>query len=353
MANTVWAWFKRDAWRALWIALRRSPHDRKARLQLVRLVLSLALFGFWLAYYIFLFHGYSLNFGPTGNSVMAVVLIGIIALLVIPPISDHFDKRAQERCSPSVRGDVKKALYREACLLAILLERLSSEKYLEKEIPPGIKIITRRVLLDRVGTLGLREGLEPWLLDLLLAPDGHWTAEQKHRARHAWECLYVFRWSLGLDQLPGLTSTPSYKLSDAQSLFEIKNPEKLFVLPSWEMRPARILAENFFWRCWAELLARRQVSADDSQIERALEFRAHIQKEGYTGDYLVGARTITEIETDLLFFVAARTYYRWQLLSLLVSVTAEEESPKALREFLAHFFAPAEMSPIVDAEPSV
>lgn len=354
MARTVWVWFRKDAWRALWVALRRSPRDKKARLQLIRLVLSLILFGLGLTYYVFLFHGYSLSFGRTGDAVMAVLLIAIVALIIVPPITDRIEKRAQERASPSVSPELKKALFREACLLATLLERLSSEKYLEKEIPPEINIITRRVLLDRLSTLGLREGLEPWLLDLLLAPDGHWTVEQKQRARHAWECLYVFRWALGLDQLPELTSVPKYRLAGAQSLFAIQCPEKLFVLPSWDLRPARNVAGTFFHRCWAELLARRQVSADDdSQIERALEFRAQIQEEGYTGDYLIGARTVTELKTDLLFFITMRAYYRWQLLSLLVSVTAEEVSPAGLREFLAHFFAPANVDPSLNTEKTV
>jgi hypothetical protein len=344
MARTIWLWFRKDAWRALWIALRRSPRDKKARFQLIRLALSLVLFGLWLTYYVFLFHGYSLNFGRTGDAVMAVLLIAIVTLITVPPICDRLEKRSKERASPSVSPELKKALFREACLLATLLQRLSSEKYLEKEIPPEVNIITRRVLLDRLSALGLREGLEPWLLDLLLAPDGHWTIEQKQRARYAWECLYVFRWALGMDQLPELTSVPKYKLADAQSLCEIKHPEKLCVLPSWDLRPARNVAGTFFHRCWAELLARRQVSTDDDgQMERALEFRAQIQEEGYTADYIVGGRTITELKTDFLFFIATRAYYRWQLLSLLVSVTAEELQSSALRGFLAHFFAKAEV----------
>lgn len=282
---------------------------------------------------------------------MSVVFAAILALVVIPPIADRFEKRTQERASPSVSPKLKEAIFREACLLATLLERLSSEKYLEKEIPPEINIITRRVLLDRISALGLRQGLEPWLLDLLLAPDGHWTFDQKQRAHHAWECLSVFRWALGLDRLPDLTYVPKFNTADAESLFKIKHPEQLFVLPSWDLRPARNSAENFFWRCWAELVARRSVSVDDeSQIERALELRSRIQGEGYTSDYIIGASTVTEIESDLLFFLTKRAYHRWQFLAVFVDVATGDASPAELRRFLTHFFAPAAIESALDAE---
>jgi hypothetical protein len=348
------AWFKKDAWRAIWIALRRAPRDKKARTNLIRLLISLILFGLWLTFNVVWLHGYWSSFGRPGDIFLAVFAIWVIALLVIPIIGDRMEKRAQERTSPSVSPELKTTFFRETCLLAILLERLSSEAYLEKEIPPEITIVTRRVLLDRLNSLGIREGLEPWLLDLLLAPDGHWTAEQKQRALPVWECLTVFRWALGLDQLPDLTSVPEYRVEHCRSLFKVKRPEQLFALPSWDLRPARNAAENFFWRCWAELIARQEVSAnDDSQIERALEFRSQIQEEGYTGDYVIGARTVTELKTDLLFFLASRAYRRWQFLSLLVNVATGDASPAVLRGFLAHFFAPAEIDPAIDIEKTI
>jgi len=348
---SYFVWLKPKTWRALWIAIRRARNDKKARVNLGRLVLSLVLFALWITYNIFLFHGYSLSFGRIGNSVMAVIAVCVIALLAIPTIGDRMEKRAQERTSPSVGPELKKAIFREAFLLGTLIERLSSEAYLEKEIPPEITIVTRRVLLDQLSKFGLRNELEPWLLDLLLAPDGHWAPEQKNRARPAWECLSVFRWALGLDRLPDLTYVPKYRVSDAESLFKITRPERLFALPSWDLRPARNASEQFFWRCWAELLARREVAAvDASQIERCLEFRAQIQEDGYTGDYVIGARTVTELKTDLLFFLAVRAYHRWQFLAVLVNVATGDAPPAALREFLAHFFAPAETVAVLDAE---
>jgi hypothetical protein len=84
------------------------------------------------------------------------------------------------------------AIHREACLVAVVLERLANERYVQEgELLPGIQITTRRVLLARLTKLQLRERLETWLNDLLLAPDGHWSDQQKHRVRLNAGCVYL------------------------------------------------------------------------------------------------------------------------------------------------------------------
>src|SRR6185312_15733138 len=107
-------WFKPKTWRAFWIAIRRAPRDRHARFNLLRFILSLILFALWLTYYVYVFHGYSLSFGRTGDAVMSVLLVAIIFLAIVPAINDRLEKRAQERASPAVNPELKKALYREA-----------------------------------------------------------------------------------------------------------------------------------------------------------------------------------------------------------------------------------------------
>lgn len=337
--------FNRKTWRAFWVALRRAPKDPHARRNLIRFVLSFAFFIAWLGYNFFFFRGAFYDLGRGALVILVVVVLEIFFLVGYPIVSDRFERRALERDSPAVAAEMKRALFREACLLATLLERLGSEGALEKEIPPEIVIVTRRVLLDRLTTLGLRDGLEPWLLDLLLAPDGHWTPEQKQRAFPAWECLAVYHWALGLTDLRELTLNPNYSVEEARSLFEVKEPEKLHALPSWDLRPARNLARNFFHLCWAELVARREIStAQEEDVERALAVRAEIEEAGYDGDYLVGARTIPELDTPLLMMAARRAYNRWQFLSLLVDVLTGDAPQAELRRFLAHYFAPGEVA---------
>ncbi|HEY1766632.1 MAG TPA: hypothetical protein VGG26_03220 [Terracidiphilus sp.] len=184
---------KPRTWKALWVALRRSRRDPKARTILARSLLSLLLFAVWLVWNFFEFRGLSFQMGRFGVVLCSFVAVELFVLLAWPPLSHWLDQRALERKSPAMIPELKLALYREACLLATLLERMASEYRMEKEIPANIEVITRRVLLDRLKSLGLREELEPWVLDLLLAPDGHWTAEQKNRALPALECLAVLR----------------------------------------------------------------------------------------------------------------------------------------------------------------
>ncbi len=348
---TIAPWFRGQTWKALWIAVRRAPRDRTAREHLLRFLFAITIFIMFVGVYIYVLHGFASEYGLGQLGLVSIPGAVVMLIMFVAMARQNAEQRNLERESPSVSPQLKRDLFHETCLLVTLLERLGSETVLEKEIPPEIEVITRRVLLDRLDALGLREGLEPWLLDLLLAPDGHWTAEQKLRAAPAWEYFSVLRWTLGLGELRGLTLEPKYSIADVRALFAIKQPEKLAVLPSWDLRPARNIANHFFFRCWAELVARRAVgSAAETDVERALEVRAEIQQAGYTGDYLIGARTIPEIETPLLFLVTRRAYNRWQVLGLLVDIMSGDAPVGRLRQFLAHSFAPREVAESISAE---
>jgi hypothetical protein len=338
--NLYGFWLHPEGWKALWVALRRSPRDAHARRNLLRILSSLIFIGVWIGWYAFFVHGAISDMGSSGIIVMVVGGLGGLLLTGIVAVKQHLEDRATERSNPAVARELKRALFREAVLLATLLERLGSEVEMEKELPPDITVITRRVLLDRLESHHLRDDLEPWLLDLLLAPDGHWTAKQKERTVGAWECFAVLNWALGLGELRDLTMEPGYQFKDLRTLTTIENPEKLPVLPSWDLRPARDAAFKFLNRCWAELLARNVVSGAASEdIARAMEMNSAIKEKGYTGDYLVGARTISELETPLLLILARRTSSRWELLSLLVPIAAGELPVNELRRFHARYFS--------------
>lgn len=297
----------------------------------------------WFGWYAFFIRGAVSDLGSSGIIVIIVSVLVVVLLAVIISLKQRLEDRATERSDPAVAPEMKQALFREAILLATLLERLASEVAMEKELPPEITVITRRVLLDRLDRHQLRHDLEPWLLDLLLAPDGHWTADQKGRALAAWECFAVLNWALGLGDLRGLTMDPGYHLKDVQALVAIRDAKKLRVLPSWDLRPARDAAFKFLNRCWAELLARKVVlRAAPEDVERAMEMSSAIKEKGYTGDYLVGARTVSELETPLLLLLARRAWNRWELLSLMVPIAAGESPVPELRRFFAQYFSAAE-----------
>ena len=335
-------WLKPTTWKHLWIALWRAPKDAEARIMLLRLSLSLFIFIAWLAFQFYNFRGMSLSMGRSGNAVIAVIVIAFAFLIGGNAVSGKLERRKQERISPSVAPEMKVELYREACLLGTLLERLGSENYMEKELPPNLEVITRRVLLDRLQTVGLRESMEPWALDLLFAPDGHWTAEQKLRATRAWELFAVMFWVLGLGKHRPPTEDPKYSLADARSLFAIKQPKKLMVHPSWDLRPARNAASAFFNRCWTELAARGELNTTSAEdVERALGVRSEIAGNGYLGDYIVGTRTITELDSTTLWTVSTRAYRQWEALSRLIDIMTGDAPTEHLRTLFSSFFAPA------------
>jgi hypothetical protein len=323
----------------MWIALRRAPRDHHARRNLLRLSLSCLPCFAYIGWYVFFIHGALADLGREGLLVMGCSVGFTVLLTLIIAYRQRSEDRAFDRDNPAVAKEIKLGIYRETCLMATLLERLGSEVGMEKELPASITVITRRVLLDRLAQLKLRDDLEPWLLDILLAPDGHWPSELKAHAMPAWECLAALRWVLGLAELRDLTLQPKYNISDARSIIDVKKPERLKVLPSWDIRPARDAADLFFSRCWAELTARRELdNLSEEDVSKALEAREAIQAEGYSGDYIVGAMTVSELPSPTLWFLTVRAYNRWRTLALIVDVTSSEKSITKLRSLFAQFF---------------
>ena len=87
---------------------------------------------------------------------------------------------------PAVDVDVRDAVFREACLLAALLQRAGSERAMEQGVAPDLEVITRRVVLEQLRSHNLLEGLDANARDLLFAPDGRWSEEQKRTVQSNW-----------------------------------------------------------------------------------------------------------------------------------------------------------------------
>jgi hypothetical protein len=350
MINFLRVLLSSDTWRALWIALRRSRRDARARKNLIRIILALALgvtVGLtYVGWYLYQFRFVTED--AQAKRFIGICVIAVIVLLGAGAAARHlwewrkealWERRKQGCDNGAVALGLKLAIYREACLLATLLERLGSEVAMEKELPEGFTVTTRRVLLDRLAELKLRHTLEPWLLDILLAPDGHWPEYLKIKATPAWECLAALRWVLGMGELRALTIDPKYNFSDARGLFEVKQPETLNVLPAWEIRIERNSTDVFFSRCWSEIIARDEVAnLSQEDVDKALQEREAIQSEGYTADFLIGASTISELPSPLLWFIARRAYNRWSTLSLMADITSGKLPADKLRDLFAGFF---------------
>jgi hypothetical protein len=338
-------WFRRSAWRALIVDLRRAPGDAQARTRLRRAAIIPLYLLYLLGLQIFYFKTADYPAEAVIQLVLSTLFFGSIGFYAW--WSERRDRRMAEERSPSVATQIKVAVYREALLLATLLERGASERALEKELPPSIEVITRRVLFDRLRDQGMLEGLNPGLLSLLLASDGHWSEEQKGKAESAWEYMEVMHWTLGLGDLNPLPLSPEYRIAMIRKVVDVKNAEKLSVLASWDIRPIRNEADVYLGRCWVELIERGVVGGLDShEIEQAMEIKTEILTRNPQGHYIAGVNTIEELPGDALWYVALRAYRRWQILSELVNVLCGDEQTSVLRKLIEDSFSDTSVTSI-------
>ncbi len=330
--------FRRSAWQSLWVAVLRSPKDQRARQKLRSLILLIARIAYIVGVVIFAFYAaakesFSVALVQTAFYVALFGGVGLYAWW-----SERRDARLAEETSPAVPKALKLAIYREAYLLATLLERAGSERALEKEIPSKFEVITRRVLIDRLRDSGMMERLERQFLDLLLAPDGHWTEKEKQLVEQMWEFLAVMGWALGLSELRPLALTPEYKLSLAAQIIEAREPEGLHFLASWDIRPERDQTDEFFVRCWAELISRGEINSENA--EEVVKICSEMQAQRGFDDYLVGTQTISELPSETLYLAALRTYRRGEILRQLVEILCGEAPVDDLRGLFIDFLSP-------------
>jgi hypothetical protein len=334
--------FKKQTWSTAWILVRRVPRDRRARVALLRFLLVLIVFVAYLAYWGLLAR--RLLFDLFGLLLVGVLAVGAFFFFVTRKWTERYDLiHLEKELPPAVAPDIKHSVFRETCLLAAMLERAASERALEKGLDPGIEVITRRVVLDKLRKHGLLDGLEASYLDLLLTPDGGWSEEQKRAVHSCWEFLVVLRWILGMDSiLRPIWLPPEYHLRMASTIWERTASANLRILPPWEMRIERDRADNFFARCRIELIARNAWPRASQEAEKqAKAMKAEIDARRLGEDYLLGSSTISELELSEVWNCTIRSYHRQQILELLVGVSGGDRPPSALHSFLLKHAAPA------------
>jgi len=242
---------------------------------------------------------------------------------------------------PAVDIDISVAVFREASLLAALLQRSGSERAMEKGVAPGMEVITRRVILEELRRRNMLDGLDAQIRDLLLAPDGSWSEEQKRKIQSCCEFLVVLRWALGFDtHLRSISLPPDYRAEMASDIMRMPEPGKLRTLPPWEMRIERDRAANLFVRCQVELAARDEWSGATPEAQQeAKRIKAEIDASPDQGDFLVGVSTVSELDPPSLWGCAVRSYRRLQMLRLLIEVSGGDLPASALHSFLMEHMA--------------
>jgi hypothetical protein len=329
------ALFKRETWSVFWILVRRAPRDRRARVALFRFLLAGLVVLAAIAYYgvlirVFLFDSFGL--------ILALALLaGAMFFFFARKWTERYDFiQLNKVLPPVVDVDVRDAVFREACLLAALLQRAGSERAMEQGVAPDVEVITRRVVLEELRSHNLLEGLDANPRELLFAPDGSWSEEQKRTVQSNWEFLAALRWALSLDaSLLSISLPPEYRSEMASGVLKTLNLAELKMLPPWEMRMERDRVTHLFVRCQVELAARDEwTEATPEAQQDARRIKAEIDASPDQGDFLVGVNTVSELDLPSLWSCAIRSYRRQQMLRLLVEVSGGELPPLALHSFL-------------------
>jgi hypothetical protein len=246
----------REFWRSYWFALRRIRKDRRARSFAIRTTLVLL----YLLIYVPWFFLWQMTHGEAGPAVMAGFYVLIFASGVSAALLMHgwhrkqddllnFSLTGQERSRPAdssgVSVEVRSYLEQRALIIASLLARASSEIGLrDRQLPPGMEVVTRQIQNALLRERGLWNVLEPSEAELARAPDGGWTVEQRNEVICWCEQLRLLRWALGADsELTPLVHSPKIDLSLSYEPMRL-GP----ALQPWEVRVQRDLAMGYVLR---------------------------------------------------------------------------------------------------------
>jgi hypothetical protein len=309
--------FKAETWRHFWIAIRRANRDARARRFLIGVIALI----FCAIYFFILIGGFVFSSVNNKDFLAIAGIFGVCAISVFA-IHKWGERREAKAAPPAVGIALVRQMHKEAFFLAILLTRAGSERMMEKEFPPEIEVITRRVQREKIVELGLWDELPEAMKSLLLLPDGHWTEEQKSRAESCWEYLSVLRWVLRFDDsLRPLDRRPSYEFAKTREIINgYADWSPGDTLAPWDLRPARDQAIRHFGRLWIEAVARGLVKdgVEPDQRAEALRIKTDIDSDGSSTDLLIEAQTVSELPDPDLWFLLRTAYWRKEILKYLV-----------------------------------
>jgi len=314
--------FSSSFWRSYWVALRRSRRDRRDLKNVVRFTAALLLF---VGYY-----GYVIgSFAQHGAGSILLLFLSVFTLaLFLRWISNRRDEKAAEREDlANVNIGLRNRLAEDGFVLATLLTRASSEAMLkQKELPPGVEVITRRAQIEKLKSLRKWDTLPGAVRRLLLLPDGHWSQEQIQSTYPCFEILRCLRWTLYIDDsLTSLTYLPKMNYETAQSIFE--NPQPILdgtrLRPTWDIRVERNQADAFFSRCLAEAIGRGLISASSDETKTWAYDVSETARQPEVRDLLAGINTIAEIDDSTVRYLGALSLQRFRCLQVLLDLQLE------------------------------
>lgn len=234
-------------------------------------------------------------------------------------------------------------LAHRAAIIAALLGRCSSEIYMQhKELPDGVQVITRQVIIGFLKDHSLWEHLERTEADLIMAPDGHWSESQLEKCALWSEQLRMLRWTLQIDrELLPLAAFPQVDFAQSERVM-LEYPRiakaKSF-LDSYDLRIARDDAYKYFLRTAAEGAGRGQLATLSPNHPWVRDVQERFATP--SSDLLAGGRGVSELPLDALQRFAVICNIRYKFAAYLTEVLSadavfpysqwEEQQPEAVR----------------------
>jgi hypothetical protein len=327
--------FSSGFWRGYWVSIRRSGRDRrdlKFALRATAALLFLAL------YYGGFLWNIRAGFDATTIAIFAVAAIVAGGIFLLVRIQNMRDRRqAEKEQLAATDAAVRNRLAANGFWLAILLDRAGSEQMLkDKILPEGINIVTRAVHLSRLREGGQWDSIPATVRALLVAGDGHWTAEQIFSCRKCFEVLRCLRWVLCFDaELKPLTYLPRPDYSQACQVIE--QADRLLgsgrLLPTWDIRVQRNEADIFFGRCYSEMICRGLIAVSDEPTRAWASGLKDAIGEPHQRDVLAGFDTVAELDEPTLRYAAGTALNRYQGLQLMMRLQDGEDIWEAWEAF--------------------
>jgi hypothetical protein len=313
--------FRRTTWSEAWVQISRFHKDKRAR----RYTLGIA----------------ALLTAPLILLVYLGWVIGSGGVLLVPfviPVLWWRSRRERENAplhivQPSaplviaLSDEAARELltyFRDLTLVyAVTINRANSEAFLkQKELPEGVEVISRRVLLDMLRSRRLWDRISSYDREAMMIADGHWDWETINHAVSKTEELRLLRWLLGVD--PYLPAVGQQLDMPARLAFDITNaPEKLLKTKLRDLSDLRIAqntANVYFLRCIAEGVSRGIFAAPTEEIRTWATEASDTLGGDHNEDLLLGRELVSEADDDLLMRGFERSRQRDNFLKWLISI---------------------------------
>ncbi len=200
-----------------------------------------------------------------------------------------------------------------------------------RSVPAGKEVVTRRVVLDQLAELGLRNELDEQELDLHLLPDGAWSVDQISSVIMRCAELQALKYCVGIDRHLGpLEDLQALPTSDVAWLGKLQSASSSLAPVTYDIRKERDEAAAYFLRCLAEKRRRGlyQVDLDEELIELLDSASVHAADESH--DLLLGTQTVANASQRSLAMATEQSHFRFETLSnVLTELEAPAKTPES------------------------